>query len=460
MDVHKQEKFIQNSIFFCKEKKMLTTMWKKRADRSVVILLLLFSGLLFIPQSARTETLDELKATIQQMKANMELLQQKVAAMEKAQQEQEKSATQASDNGSSLILPKDTKVKIYGYAKLDAIYTDTDGGGKYAYSPKAVPLDSQQDGLPDNSFFMHARQTRLGIATSTSTDYGMFKTKIEGDLFGAGGTETYSNSYGLRLRRAYGELGHLLVGQEWSTFIDLASYAETVDFGGPAGSLFIRQPLIRWTQPMGFGSLQFALENPESTFTSKDSSAPTGSDGEYIPDIIVRANVDTGFGHFSLAAMGRQLIIDDGLYDDDTFGGAASFTAVIPTFNKDKFRFQFNYGNALGRYMEAEFADAFINPVTRKIETNVQFGGLVAYQHFWTDSLRSTLIYSYAERDNDLKYVADTVDKSYQSVHANLFWSPVKRINFGLEYIWAMREVENGEDGDINRLQFGFQYLF
>ncbi|BCL61526.1 hypothetical protein DGMP_22190 [Desulfomarina profundi] len=158
---------------------MLTTMWKKRADRSVVILLLLFSGLLFIPQSARTETLDELKATIQQMKANMELLQQKVAAMEKAQQEQKKSAPQTGDNGSSLILPKDTKVKIYGYAKLDAIYTDTDGGGKYAYSPKLfLSIPSRMRYLTTLFSCMHVRPgSALLPALPPTTECSKLKSK-------------------------------------------------------------------------------------------------------------------------------------------------------------------------------------------------------------------------------------------------------------------------------------------
>jgi hypothetical protein len=97
------------------------------------------------------------------------------------------------------------------------------------------------------SFIMHAKQTRLGLFTNTTTDYGKFNTRIETDFYGSGGNQTASNSYGLRLRRAYGELGNLLVGQEWSTFIDLASYPETIDFGGPAGSLFVRQAQIRWT---------------------------------------------------------------------------------------------------------------------------------------------------------------------------------------------------------------------
>jgi len=357
-----------------------------------------------------------------------------------------------------MILPKDTTFKLYGYAKADAIYTDKDGGGTSSYVPSAVPLDSAD--VADNAFIMHARQTRLGLVTSTTTDYGKFNTKIETDFFGAGGNQTASNSYGLRLRHAYGELGNLLVGQNWSTFIDLASYPETIDFGGAAGSLFIRQLQIRWTQPFDFGSMQFALENPEASYVSKDGLAPTSGSGEYFPDVIIRANLNTDFGHFSVAGMVRQFIIDDGIYDDDTYGGALSVTASFPLFDKDKLVMQFNYGNALGRYMEAEFDDAFINPITHQIETNEQWGGLVSYKHFWLDNLRSTLVYSYAERDNDLDYVSDTVDSKYQSIHANLMWSPVSRINLGIEYIYATREIENGDDGEINRLQSGIQFNF
>jgi hypothetical protein len=110
--------------------------------------------------------------------------------------------------------------------------------------------------------------------------------------------------------------------------------------------------------------------------------------------------------------------------------------------------------------MESEFDDAFLNPTTHDIETNDQYGGFVSYQHFWLDNLRSTVIYSYAERDNDLAYVTDSVDNKYQSAYANLIWSPIPRVNVGLEYIWAYREVENGDDGDMNRVMGSFQYKF
>ncbi|HHD63215.1 MAG TPA: porin [Desulfobulbaceae bacterium] len=411
------------------------------------------------------ESMEDMKAMIEQLKQTVQTLEQKMAVMEENQAETNKTVKEVAakeSQPSGLQLPANTTMKIYGYAKLDALYTDTDGGGKYAYTPSAVPLDKDQDKLADNSFIMHARQTRLGFATSTDTAYGKFNTKIETDFYGAGGNERISNSYGLRLRRAYGELGHLRVGQDWSTFIDLAAYPETLDFGGPAGSLFIRQALIRWTQPFEGGSAMFAIENPETTFLTKTDDGDVSINGgnNAFPDFIARVNLDPGFGHYSLAGMLRQLSIDSGIYDDSQLGYAFSANAIIPTIGKDNLHLEINYGNAMGRYMESAFDDAFLNPVTHDIETNDQYGGFVSYQHFWMENLRSTVIYSYVERDNDLAYVTDSADSKYQSAYANLIWSPIPRVNVGLEYIWAYREVENGDDGDMNRVMGSFQYKF
>ena len=411
------------------------------------------------------ESMEDMKAMIEQLKQTVQTLEQKMAVMEENQAETNKTVQEVATKKtapSGLQLAENTSMKIYGYTKLDAIYTDTDGGGKYAYTPSAVPLDKDQDKLADNSFIMHARQTRLGFATFTDTDYGKFNIRIETDFYGSGGNEVYSNSYGLRLRRAYGELGNLRIGQDWSTFIDLATYPEIIDFGGGAGSLFIRQALIRWTQPFSGGSAVFAVENPENTFMVKgDDGNNTVNGGQNIfPDIIARVNLNPGFGHYSLVGMLRDLSIDTAEYDDSELGYALSVNAAIPTFGKDSLMLQFNYGNAMGRYMESGFADAFLNPVTHDIETNNQYGGVVSYQHFWMENLRSTVMYSLAERDNDLNFVTDTANKQYQSVHANLIWSPIPRVNMGIEYIWGYREIENGEDGDINRVQAGFQYKF
>lgn len=447
--------------------------WGWQRMKTVFVSMVIASACLGIAAPVLAEeSMADMKAMMQQMKEAMHSLEQKMMAMEAKQVKTEQVISQQAEKADSgiasgLKLPKDTTLSVYGSAKVDAIYTDADGGGDYTYVPAAVPLDAQQDEIPSHKFLMHARQSRFGFASSTSTDYGKFNTKLEFDLFGSGGNQSYSNSYGVRLRRAYGELGHLLAGQEWSTFIDLSMYPETIDFGGAAGSLFIRQAMVRWTQPFTGGSFMFALENPESTYLVKTQSDPAGAwtnsklqCSDDFPDVIARVNFDAGIGHFSAAGLARHLIIEDGLYDDSTWTGAVSVNALFTLFAKDKLKLEVNYGNGLGRYMESEFDDAFLNPVSGDIETNTQWGGFASYQHYWIDSLRSTFVYSQAERDNDTSYVTDAVDKKYQSVHANLIWSPVPRMDVGIEYIWGYREVENGEDGDINRIQTAVKYKF
>ena len=46
------------------------------------------------------------------------------------------------------------------------------------------------------------------------------------------------------------------------------------------------------------------------------------------------------------------------------------------------------------------------------------------------------------------------------SVHVNMIYSPVAKLDFGVEYIWANREIESGLDGDLNRFQFSAKYAY
>ncbi|NNK33905.1 MAG: porin, partial [Xanthomonadales bacterium] len=44
--------------------------------------------------------------------------------------------------------------------------------------------------------------------------------------------------------------------------------------------------------------------------------------------------------------------------------------------------------------------------------------------------------------------------------HVNLIYSPVPKMDFGFEFMYADREVESGADGDLTRLQFSAKYAF
>src|SRR5689334_3972313 len=194
----------------------------------------------------------------------------------------------------------DTSVTVGGYAKLDALWSDTSAGvdsvGDQVFNPGLIPVGPSAGQHKTSQVTMHARQSRLWLGTTTPTSRGELSTYLEGDFFGADGNESSSNSHGFRLRQAYGSLGKLLAGQTWTNLFDERVYPETLDFGGPAGQIFVRQAQVRWTEPLGAGDWSVSAENPESVLAVPGSATPFRSDADHAPDLTVRLRLRAGRG--------------------------------------------------------------------------------------------------------------------------------------------------------------------
>ena len=86
--------------------------------------------------------------------------------------------------------------------------------------------------------------------------------------------------------------------------------------------------------------------------------------------------------------------------------------------------------------------------------------GFVDYRHWWTDRLRSSANLSVYFADNDEDLTGPDVNQAAQSISVNLLYSPRPPLTFGVEYMHAQRELEGGEDGTMDRLQFSARYAF
>jgi len=291
-------------------------------------------------------------------------------------------------------------------------------------------------------------------------------TFIEGDFFGADGNESVTNSNGFRIRHAYGTLGNFLAGQYWTNLFDENAYAETVEFGGPVGEIFIRQAQVRWTQPFAAGEWSASMENPESLFAvsgaplTAGSATPLRSDRDRYPDIIGRLKWKNQLGTFNAALIARNIRIDSTTAADAKWGEGVSLTEVIPMGNSDDFRANFNAGNAIGRYQLAGFfPDGYVD-ATGKVRLARAKSAYAAYRHFWSPVLRSSLIVSASSTDTPGGGTFNGFDKSARSAHANLIFSPIPRVNLGMELIYEKRTVVDGDFGTLHRLQFAAQYFF
>ena len=123
-----------------------------------------------------------------------------------------------------------TEVEIYGHAMLDMGYQTKQNDPDWfdVVRPTKLPSFDGEFG-DDGNFFSSVRQSRLGVKTSTPTDYGPLKTIFEFELFGVGSDAGQTT---FRLRHAWGEVGQFGAGQYWSVFMDIDVFPNSIEYWG------------------------------------------------------------------------------------------------------------------------------------------------------------------------------------------------------------------------------------
>ncbi len=368
----------------------------------------------------------------------------------------------------------DTWFRYGGFMQLDTLVSSYSDGKPAALLedflvPSLIPVEpvsGESDSYQSTN--MHAKSSRFWFGTETETDVGRIRSHIELDfILSAQGDERVSNSFSARIRHAYVDWQYapgksLMAGQNWSTFFDVGTLPDLLDFVGPVGTVFERQPQIRWTS----GNLQLAVENA-TTRLSLPGGGSRIDDGEILPDFVARYNGKSGDLRWSVAGIARQLDYEarEGALEsgsDSTLGYGASLAGKWQ-LGSDDLRFMASYGNALGRYLGLNsFNDGYI-AADGDIETIDQYGLVLAYRHFWAPEWRSSFSLSMSEASNPSESEltgAGLLAKAYRSAHANLWYTPAPGLQLGGELIYGTKELEDGRDGSLSRLQLAVKYAF
>ena len=321
----------------------------------------------------------------------------------------------------------------------------------------------------NEGFVISAKRSRLNWDMRLDSSVGQFRAFVEGDFAGQSG-----DSDVLRLRHAYGQYNRFLLGQTWSTLMDTAAIPEDVDFEGLNAQLNVRQPELRFTKGLGLGGpFVFAFEDP-----SPQISGGTGI--SRFPDTVARTTKQGEWGHLQLGGILRNIvgvpINDEGneLRDQSAsaFGWGLTFSgniAVKKWDRRDNFKFQLNFGDGLGRYIndlstsgdfDAVFDEEF------ELHTLDVLAFYVAYQHWWKrnplglfKAVRSTFVYGYVGVE-DLEILAPSFYRSTRRASANFLWSPISEIDLGIEFLWGSRENQDRQDATAKQLQFVATFRF
>jgi hypothetical protein len=279
------------------------------------------------------------------------------------------------------------------------------------------------------------------------TPWGPARAFVEADFFSEGDR--------WRLRHAYGEFGRLIAGQTWTTFTDMASLPETLDFEGAVSSIGRRQAQVRWTQPLVGESLSMAisLEDPRIIIDKPDDLA--GEPRTPTADLVGRLRYTTCWGQFQVAGLWRDLGFqppDGPVLTESAWG--FNFTGTVDATCRDRVYYQILFGDGIGSYKGLPDVAAASLDEAEKLEV---FAWMIGWTHAWNDRWTSNFTYSENRiTRSPFQRLDDLHENTYLAVNA--IWNPFERAYWGVEYLYGTREDVDGDRGEANRLQMSFIY--
>ena len=147
----------------------------------------------------------------------------------------------------------------------------------------------------------------------------------------------------------------------------------------------------------------------------------------------------------------------------EMIGSSSAFRTLknqLDKVTKSNGRVMLTGGPGIGRYLAiATSADAVVTD-SGGLEAITAINGVVAYRHLWNGRLRSTVAVSGLFIDNDTALTGNGLTESVMSARANIIYEPVAKLLIGFELLQAVRNLENGLDGDHTRPQVSLKYSF
>jgi len=367
-----------------------------------------------------------------------------------------------------------TRLDLYGFAMLDMGYQFKANDPLWfdVVRPTKLPAFDGQFG-EDGHLYAGVRQSRIGVKSYTPTSMGELYTQWEFELFGVG---VDAGQTTIRLRHAYGELGHFGAGQTWSPFMDIDIFPNSIEYWGPSGMAFFRNVQVRWMPIKGDTRLTIALERPGASGDLGDYQAEIEAQGVTprfpAPDLSAEYRIGRPRGYFEVAGIVRYMEWDDpnpvpiDLSGDEVGWGVNVTTNIkFPEIHEnDVARLGVVYGEGIENYMNDATVDISVEPVG----TMGDFEGVALpilgvsafFDHYWNDQWSTSVGYSLVDIDNAAGQSASAFHRGHYAL-GNLLYYPVQNVMMGAEFQWGRRENNSdGFESDDYRIQFSARYNF
>lgn len=354
----------------------------------------------------------------------------------------------------------------YGHVQLDAIYDFKRVDPDYESTLRPSTIPTQSNTFGDNGrTVVSVKQTALGFRGELPTKWGPIKSWFEFDLFGTGGD---AGSTTFNFRHGWVEIGGLGFGQTNSNFMDISIFPNVVDWWGPSGMVFNRNPQLRYTWFNGDSSFAVALEKPNGSFNTgifgeiSPEFGDAATDNTPLPDLTAHYRSVHDWGHVQLAGVLRKLEFEtrgtpgNEPSDDDT-GWGLNLTSAINLFEKDQLKLGVVYGEGIASFMN----DGGVNLAPDDFQAVAVpiLGVLAYYDRYWSDRWSSSIGFSVNDADPRNQQADSEFDTGkYGSI--NLLYTPHPSLLFGVEGMFGEHEDVAGRTGRDYRTQFTFKHKF
>jgi hypothetical protein len=354
------------------------------------------------------------------------------------------------------ILPgTQTLLRIGGFFKTDVIYDLEPTESPDQFIPSSILIPAVEDVHNAN---VSMRPTRLSLDFRVPSPIGDARFYVESDFFG-------SNATTPRLRHAYAQARNLLVGQTFTNFMNPDTVPDLLDVRGPNGMDTIRNPQVRYGVALDKQTtLYVSIEKPASevdVVSDLEFSSQPNAPG---PDAAIRVRREFQAGHWQIASMVRSIaaFLPNGPRDS-VFGWGLAAGGTVRLFAHDHLLAQATYGHGISRYIQDASGRGLDAALVSLPEPHLKaipaVGTHVAYQHYWLDTLRSSLVYGYSHAQN----TGIQPDSTYRTSHyaaGNLIWNLFGALDVGAEYLFGRNERKDGQAANASRVQVSMKYAF
>lgn len=362
----------------------------------------------------------------------------------------------APESSGLIVTSKDNKLSIrfYGSARVYGSYDFNGLEGGTGFNISEIPVGEEID--DDRTFYMTANVTRLGLDVKRKTIVGNTLVKIETDFNGT------DNKF--RIRHAYGQTKHFIIGQTWTSFSDIETLPLTVDVDGPPTAVSSRTVQIKYYLDFDPGwRFRVSIESPSVTIFLPDTVSIEEVTQNYPA---VASNIKKDWKDFQIKAAG--IINPISVRNLSGERGSLIGRGVLLSMNTDfspssSLKFQGLMGNGIASLLNLADNSAFdvvLNPNDGEYQLTTCYGGFIAFnQSIFKEALDIDIVYGLVNLNME-DYFPDYSFKSGQYIAANGFMNFPGGFRLGAEYTYGYKKTKDDSNGDANRFAFTFYYDF